>query len=451
MLEYYYTLLMLASFSGMLLYSRSIPVSLLSLYIVFWFFPQGIRFLALGMEINILVLLGLAELMYLLYFYSRQKEDYDRTLMNTSIRYVISISAFYLLIAFMSTDMPIGMQLKSLIGFILYAFNIIIATSLYKKKEIECLFHFTAILVIISGIYGIYTYVIQFNPFAEFVVAFHSAFEDQGMSSSSLETERGFLHGRISGFTVHPLLYGGVLVLCFFFLLSYYNQINSKWQKTILLLILSFCLVLIILTGSRSILIGLLCGLFYYYFKRNPQLFLRFSLLGAILVFVFGLSIEDEYIRSILFFWEEHDEIKGSSSTMRYDQMAAAIDIISENVESFLFGLGRGWTYQYSLKYGNIPPFHGFESIFLFSLIEFGVLGTIIYLFLIFSPLYKHNKNAQYDDQFKTLINAFLFSGFVIYAFTGHVYGQWLYIVLCFLMIQYGSLTVASNSQNDNE
>ena len=38
----------------------------------------------------------------------------------------------------------------------------------------------------------------------------------------------------------------------------------------------------------------------------------------------------------------------------------------------------------------------------------------------------------------KRLINAFLLSGIVIFTFTGHAYGQWLYVVLAFLMIKYG-------------
>ena len=440
MLEFYYTLLMLVCFMGMLLYSRSIPAALLSLYITFWFFPQGIDLI--GTNTGFLSLLGIVEFIYFFYFYtSRLEKGYDRTFMNKSIRYVVSLIAFYLLIAVMSKEIPLGEQIGSIRHFIFYSFNIILAAScLNKRKEIVSIFHFVILLIIISGIYGLYTYKIQFNPVAEYVLLTQEQFEDQGLGSEYLEEERGFLQGRISGFTVHPLMYGGVLMLCFFLLMLYYKHITNKWGKAFMYLIASFSLLLIVLTGSRSILIGLMCGLFYYFFKLYPQKLMKFSLLGFAIVMMFGITIEDDYIRSIMFFWEEHDEIKGSSTSMRIDQIEAAYDVISKDLESLLFGLGRGWTAQYLAKQGNIPPFQGFEGIFIFSLVEHGILGTFLYLMALFLPLYKWNSIFVTNLEKKTLINAFLFSGFIIFVFTGHAYGQWLYIVLAFLLIKYASL-----------
>ena len=440
MLEFYYTLLMLVCFMGMLLYSRSIPAALLSLYITFWFFPQGLDLI--GTSIGFLSLLGFAEFIYFFYFYtSRLEKGYDRTFMNKSIRYVVSLIAFYLLIAVMSKEMPLGEQVRGIIHFIFYSFNIIIAAScLNNKNEIVRIFHLIILLIIISGIYGLYTYKIQFNPVAEYVLLTQEQFEDQGLGSDFLEDERGFLQGRISGLTVHPLMYGGVLVICFFLLMSYYKNVKSRLGRTFLYLLFSFCLILIVLTGSRSILIGLICGLFYYFFKKYPQKVIKFSLLGIAIVMMFGITIEDEYIRSILFFWEENDEIKGSSASMRIDQIEAAFDVISKDLESLLFGLGRGWTAQYSAKHGNVPPFQGFEGIFIFSLVEYGVLGTICYVTALFLPLYKWNSMFVTNSDKKMLINTFLFSGFIIFVFTGHAYGQWLYIVLAFLLIKYASL-----------
>ena len=281
---------------------------------------------------------------------------------------------------------------------------------------------------------------IQYNPFAEFVLLTQAQFEDQGLGSDDLENERGFLQGRISGLTVHPLMYGGVLVICFFLLLSYFKNVTNKWGKAFLYLLFSYILVLIVLTGSRSILIGLFFGLFYYLFKQYPQKLIKCSLLGIALFMIFGVTIEDEFIRSVLFFWEENDEIQGSSASMRIDQIRAAFDVISDDFESLLFGLGRGWTALYGQKNGNIPPFHGFEGIFIFSLVEFGVFGTIIYILVLFVQIYKLNMKIIANTQTKLLINVFLFSGFIIFVFTGHAYGQWLYLVFAFMMMRYGSI-----------
>lgn len=439
MLEYYYTLVMLSSFVGMILYSKSIPVALLSLYITYWFLPQGINLS--GVSVGFLSLLGIAEMAYFLYFYlSVLKEENDRIFVHKTIGYVLGIFAFYILIAFLSTEMPIVKQINDLKYFAYYSFNILIAGScLNREREFICLYRFVVLLIIASGIYGLYTYVIQFNPFAELVIATNDVFEEQGMGTDYLETERGFIHGRISGLTVHPLLYGGVLVLSFFFLVSYWGEIKNKIEKVFMLFVFLFCILLIVLTGSRSILIGLLCGLFYYFFKMYPQKVIRYAILGLILFLAFGLTIEDEYIRSILFFWEDHDEISGSSKSMRYDQIMAALDIISNDFQSLLFGFGRGWSVQYTSKFGNVPPFQGFEGLFIFSFVEFGILGTFLYLMAVFVPLRRLNSDYVKDFQKKSLNMAFLLSGFIIYVFTGHAYGQWLYIVLTFLMIRYSS------------
>lgn len=439
MLEFYYTLVMLVLFTGMILYSKSIPVALLSLYITYWFLPQGINIS--GTNIGFLSLLGMAEMVYFLYFYlTVLKENNDKNFVHKTIGYVLGIYTFYLLIAFLSTEMPFESQINDLKYFAYYSFNILIAAScLNKKRDFVCIFRFIVLLIIVSGIYGVYTYIIQFNPFAELVIATNAIFEEQGMGSHYLAEERGFIHGRISGLTVHPLLYGGVLVLCFFFLVSYWGEIKNKIEKIFMLFVFLFCILLIVLTGSRSILIGLLCGLFYYFFKMYPQKVIRYAILGLLLFLAFGLTIEDEYIRSILFFWEDHDEIGGSSKSMRLDQIMAALDIISDDFQSLLFGFGRGWSVQYTSKYGNVPPFQGFEGLFIFSFVEFGILGTFLYLMAVFAPLNRFNSNYVNDSQKKTLNMAFLLSGFIIYAFTGHAYGQWLYIVLIFLMIRYSS------------
>ena len=126
---------------------------------------------------------------------------------------------------------------------------------------------------------------------------------------------------------------------------------------------------------------------------------------------------------------------------MRFDQIGSALDVISNDFQSLLFGFGRGWSTQYTMKYGNVPPFQGFEGLFIYSFVEFGVLGTFLYLFAVFIPLYKLNVQFVKEDQARWLINAFLLSGFVIYIFTGHSYGQWLYLVLFFLLIRFSSPT----------
>ena len=439
MVEYYYTLILIITLVGMVVCSRSIPVALVSLYIIYWFLPQGIELS--GINVSFVSVLALGDLCYLLYYYFKQRNvlSKDINLYRESASFTISLVLFFLLIAVTSTSVPLNSQMISLKTFIYYSLTIIIASTCIKERnEFLSIFFFVIFLVILSGIYGVYTYIERFNPLESLLVSYNpDLFDGQGLGEGTLDTERGFLHGRITGFTIHPLLYGGVLVLCFYYIVLCYDCIKNKLGKLFVGLVLLFCFSLTILTGSRSILIGLFAGVFYYLFKKFPTEVLKYGFLVVTLFLIFGMSIEDEFIRSTLFFWEENEEIKGSSTSMRFDQLEAVSDAVSGDVMSFLFGFGRGWSTEYVMKYGNIPPFQGFESFFFASIVEFGFLGTIIYVYLVFYRLFKINSNYVIDLESKYLVNAFLLSGFTIYTFTGWAYGYWLYIVLAFLAMNY--------------
>lgn len=118
-------------------------------------------------------------------------------------------------------------------------------------------------------------------------------------------------------------------------------------------------------------------------------------------------------------------------------QFEAAFDVIDDDISSFLFGLGRGWAGQYGEKYGCVPPFYGFESIFLSSLVNKGVFGTCLYIYVIFYPLYKITKQNVQSFKDRSLVYSLLICGFLIFTLTGDVYGMKLYIVLTFFMIKW--------------
>lgn len=438
MIEFYYTVIMLGTFVGMLLYSRSLPVALVSIYIVYWFMPQGIPLIGTG--VSLLSFLGIAEFLYILIKVPAYKKANDQNwqLFLCAYRYVLYLSVFMAVFAVLSTVIPLGDQLSTLKNFLYYAMNIlIVALCFTKKREFVSIVHLIMLWVIISGIYGIYTYILRFNPIAEIVTATFSQFEDQGLNEDMLETERGFLQARISGFTVHPLLYGGILVLFIYVFFQEFLFSPKLWKRLVLIVFMIFCFGLTVLTGSRSILIGLAFGIFYFLLKTSPKKTIIYSLVGMCLLVTLGVSIEDDFIRSTIFFWEEHDEIGGSSISMRMIQLEAVISAVSSDLQSLLFGFGRGWVGQYLEKHGNMPPFQGFEGLFLFSIVTYGVLGTILFVLLVFKSLYSINKQMVTDAIQKTAINAYLLAGLTIYVMTGIAYGLRLYMVLLPFMVKY--------------
>ena len=165
------------------------------------------------------------------------------------------------------------------------------------------------------------------------------------------------------------------------------------------------------------------------------------------IISVGGLAIEDEYVKTTNFFWEENSDIKGSSTEMRTNQIEAAFDRISDNASSLVFGLGQGWVFQYSQKNGCVPPFMGFESIFIIAILQYGILGTLAYLFLIFGGLYKTVVRYVESSKKQNLLVSYLIAGFVIYSFTGEAYGLRLYMVLTFFMVKWHETSIINRDQ----
>lgn len=439
MLEYYYSIFIFLLSATIFVYSRSIPVVLVSLYISSWFFPQGLNVFGFGL---MSILFG-GEILYMIVMQRWKKNKVSNILSRHALFFACYLIVFYIAVSLLGYEMPIVPQIAGLKYQIYYLFNIIfIVYSLNNPQEFKAIVKVVLLLIVISGIYSGFTYVTKENPFALAVLSMTDIFDESGLANTYLEEERGFLTGRISGLTVHPLMFGGVLSLCVFLLLFAINQSKSLYEKGIFIFVLLFSLLLIVFTGSRSILIGTMTGLLFYLFLQYKKKVLLYGFIAIIGIYFIGFTIEDDFLRSTIFFWEDNSEIKGSSSDMRSSQIEAGIERISGNISSFLFGLGNGWVGQYSKKYGNVPPFHGFESIILTSILQFGILGTITYFYLIFVKLYKVVVRHVCNPNAKDLLLSFLLAGFVVFSFTGGVYGLDLYVVLTFLMVKWHAISM---------
>lgn len=280
MLEYYYTLLMLVVAAGMYLYSRSIPVAFISTYIVSWFIPAS-KLYPISMEFS--NALGILEFIYLFCFIRiNQKKSYWY---SVSLKYIIPIILVLTLVAVFSTQIPMINQLKGVVAFLLYLFNVIIVACCIKSsREFKKVIHLLLLVIVISSIYGIYTYIEGFNPFAELVLLYNSDLAETGLGANYIGDARGLLKGRVSAFTVHPLLFGGIMAICLFVIMQYIQYL-SKYKKRLLgPILIVICLTMVFLSGSRSILLGTIIGLYYYFYSNSPRIALSAGFLFFYLV-----------------------------------------------------------------------------------------------------------------------------------------------------------------------
>ena len=332
-----------------------------------------------GAKPNILILIVmLAVLAY---------KGYLRNLINERFGYVI---LFYFvtsaLISLFSLDeIPFMTQFSFLIKKSLEMFLLgLIAVSFFVHTNDFSMFARTFYSVVLAGsIYGIFSYVVNANPYMTFV---STSFRDGIMNGADffLSESRGVIHGRISGFSNHPLTWGQ-LHLLFVIVLPFFKKYLTQclFVSTFI-----FSSINIVLTGSRSSLVPLIIFLIGYVLiikRRKFKQIVAFGLVVFSFVMITVSVVHNEYtdtIRAYLFFWDEGASeqigVGGSSVSMREDQLENAIYYIGKR--NVLVGFGYGFVSNMSEDHFLRETLLGFESVVLKVLMEQGVLGFVCYL-----------------------------------------------------------------------
>lgn len=307
---------------------------------------------------------------------------------------------------------------------------------LENKNDFWKVVHIVTPFVYFLTIYGLFCYITQSNPLLSSIFEY-TGVEDEMLSHFSQES-RGGLTGRIQGFTSHPLVYAGELLMSFFLYLYSINIRGGRHYSSVILLLL--IVLNIFITGCRSAIIGLVGGIILYFLLPSTNKYFRKQFLKIILTFSFiGLVctslIEEyrDYLNSIVFFWQESENtVVGSSFYLRIGQLYSSFQIISGDVRSFLFGLGHNWCNMYALSHNGMhPDLYGFESIVFVGIIEFGIIGffalTLGLFFIYYRLSVKYGKSS--------VIIAAIFGYLTFQIFTGD-YSSDHFLIFTLLMIK---------------
>lgn len=289
-------------------------------------------------------------------------------------------------------------------------------------------------LTIIISVYGIFTYIWKANPYVDILTFFY----EPTNFVSYVEEDRGVLDGRISATTAHPLAWGQLLglLLCFFVLIRKNLIFKLTFFKKIgyvlfYFLCISLFLVNMFLTGSRTVIAALgifLCFLFLTFSIKQKLVSLFVIFVGLVLLAVVPTKQSSglNAFKANIFFWDsklaDRAGIKGSSTSLRQDQLKAASTLLDGGYH--FFGLGKGLVSirdDMNLRIKNIEDLYGFESIILYKLVEQGIVGLFLFLLFYFQFYgYIRKKNVSYfNNKSKFLVDGFFLSYFVSIVLTG--------------------------------
>lgn len=316
---------------------------------------------------------------------------------------------------------------------------ITISILIFSIKEINKIWKVIIIASLFICAYGVFCYITQSNIYIEIISKMYPNAVMYDFERYILE-ERGGLIGRISATIGHPVFYASVLISLFYIILQ---KFFDKKKNNIILFILLLIIINIFFSGTRSGIIALLIGIFYVFLKlssitRKIKIFLivTFFFLGSLIIEtdIKLLNQYQSFIYSIIFFWGESDDIRGSSTSMRLDQFYGMVSILNDS--SMLFGKGAGWTSYYINSHGYHPVLKGFESVLFKGIINFGIIGFFLIYGYIFNAFRKLNIkiNKYRNNKDYVIIKAFLIS-YVIYALmTGDFYWHLFLIAIVFML-----------------
>ncbi|MBR6104156.1 MAG: O-antigen ligase family protein [Paludibacteraceae bacterium] len=262
--------------------------------------------------------------------------------------------------------------------------NMICPLILYKYlcdniKNQKLFFRSLTIFLFMLISYGLIELVIRENPFIGAGVK-----SDSFLPCVMFQHDQRFGFKRLQSLLAMHTAFGYVLSVCF--LIYFYVKPNFKKITYFDYIIAVICVLEIVATGCRSIYCGFVVGLLMFseYFKKNM---LKYCLALMLLIpVIISMPIFNDIVESIV----NTDKVGGSNSDMRLGQLEATLFYFMHNP---IFGNGPSYTFTNVVH--DSPEIQGAESVWFILLIEYGLVGVLVYIFSLIAPVIYFIKNKM--------------------------------------------------------
>lgn len=398
--------------------------SLIISAVILFFIPFVVKFNFMGINLNVFNLSTSIILLCLLKNKKLQIDSQFKKYYILTFLYFFCTSFFCSLNSFTTSTYIKNIVLNFLELYCIGYCMMFIFVAPPSIKKFNRVIIYSSILI---GLYGFFNYISKSNPYILYVC---SVTDSTDMITGFLNEQRGVILSRVSSTFVHPLIYGEVMLLTICYL-SYqlYEKIKFKYYITLII----FLFVSAILCGSRSTIIPLFLIPFIYLSYVKRKYIIGYLILFLSFIPILSIVIPQQYQESfenLLFFWNENNQIGGSSKSLRIEQLKTSLNIIED---SPLFGKGIGYIKEFGDKH---PDMYGYESVVFQTLIEYGIIGSFIFFlfyYFLFNFLYNKTRSAFEKSQVVTLCGCYL----ICIIFTGISYSTFSYFLLLYFMTYY--------------
>jgi O-antigen ligase len=306
----------------------------------------------------------------------------------------------------------------------------------YLKLRISFVFS-----MLIHSFLGIYQFFSQ-SIFANKYLGIAEQVSSQG-GVSVLEGVFGRLLRVYGGFS-HPNILAGFLVVAILILISIYfdlvkseslfNRVNKKRKLVLFYSSLVILFSALILTFSRSaflaLFLSLLSLLIYSVFKKTETKKVVSILLILVLVSSLSFVLFNDFLKTRI---QGQERLELKSSTERMVLKNQALELLNKN-----WFLGTGVNNYIVAVYEkvdntlNVWEYQPVHNVYLLILVELGILGLFLYLYLLIYSLYRAFSSNNLS---KLILGLVVLTIIIINFFDHYFWTYWSGLIITFLVI----------------
>ena len=252
------------------------------------------------------------------------------------------------------------------------------------KDDITYLIKGFTFIFLLACIYGFYEKLFQNNPIVEYEVSLAG---DSDRVIDFLVTDdinRGY---RVQSFFEHAIGGGinwGMFAVFAFSMLWVYRIAITQKNKFSLLFTAILCIPCIFFANNRGAIVFFFIALLSLVNLKDAKFYFRIIMAVGLLLLLAPLF--SDYANNImsLFDSKAQEKVGGSNAEMRFEQLAAAIQLM---MQSPIVGLG--YKFMNVMHSRLVAALLGLESMWFRILTQFGILGTVANLYLAYYSLVK--------------------------------------------------------------
>ena len=320
---------------------------------------------------------------FLLYYYNRRKIQteslpmpYARPFWWIAVSYFLPTVFAY--IGFVGAFSQYMGQVICEFGFAWMMWKVI------DKNDIRYLLKGFTLMFFLACLYGFYEKVTQDNPIVLYEMSLMQGSDRMIDFLVQDDANRGY---RVQSFFEHAIGGGidwGMFAVFAFSMLWVYRVKLPKMQKTSLMLTAFLCIPCLFFANNRGSIVFFFVAMLSVANLKDSKFYVRLVAAFALLLVI--APVFSDYADNIMSLVDPkaQDKVGGSNAEMRFDQLAASIEVMKLSPI-----VGLGYKFMNVMNTRLVAALLGLESMWFRILTQFGLLGVVVNVVLAWFSLVK--------------------------------------------------------------